>query len=238
MPGERLPAMSGIPRAPAAPRLRAIRDVWLRRAVERLEADPAVSAAGFVGSLGRGDADDWSDVDLLIVVPDDQVEHYADATQLPGSEQVTWSVDARHNAPNGAADAELVAFRVVHDHGVGRVLRIVVPGSALHAGTQPGQLGGLHLDDLDPPLHRQRVARTPDHGQRSPGRDLGNGQQRRDRLHADTAPTTPAAKRTRPAIGRVPGVPASAAAVGRRSGLWLAIAGCGPAPSDAELSLT
>lgn len=66
-----------------------------------LEADPAISAAGFVGSLGRGDADDWSDVDLLIVVPDDQVDHYADATQLPAADLVTWSIDARHNAPRG-----------------------------------------------------------------------------------------------------------------------------------------
>jgi hypothetical protein len=72
------------------------------RAVERLEADPAIIAAGFVGSLGRGDADDWSDIDLLIVVPDDQVGHYADATHLPGSDLVTWSIDARHNAPRGA----------------------------------------------------------------------------------------------------------------------------------------
>jgi hypothetical protein len=94
--------MSGNPMAPAAPRLRAIREEWLRRAIEHLEADSAISAAGFVGSLGRGDADDWSDVDLLIVVPDDQVAHYADAAQLPGSEQVMWSVDARHNAPRGA----------------------------------------------------------------------------------------------------------------------------------------
>jgi hypothetical protein len=94
--------MSGNPKAPAAPELRAIRDAWLGPAIERLEADPAVSAAGFVGSLGRGDADDWSDIDLLIVVPDDQVGHYADATQLPGSDQITWSIDARHNAPRGA----------------------------------------------------------------------------------------------------------------------------------------
>lgn len=94
--------MTDNPKAPAAPRLRAIREAWLGRAIERLEADPAISAAGLVGSLGRGDADDWSDVDLLIVVPDDQVEHHADATQLPGSKQVTWSIDARHNAPRGA----------------------------------------------------------------------------------------------------------------------------------------
>jgi len=94
--------MSANPEVPAAPRLCAIREAWLERAVERLEADPAISAAGFVGSLGRGDADDWSDIDLLIVVPDDQLDHYADATHLPGSDLVTWSIDSRHNAPRGA----------------------------------------------------------------------------------------------------------------------------------------
>ena len=94
--------MSADPKVPAAPRLRAIREAWLGRAIERLEADPAISAAGFVGSLGRGDADDWSDIDLVVVVPDDQVDHYADAARLPGSEQAMWSIDARHNAPRGA----------------------------------------------------------------------------------------------------------------------------------------
>jgi predicted nucleotidyltransferase len=94
--------MSANPEVPAAPQLRAIREAWLDRAIERLEADPAISAAGFVGSLGRGDADDWSDIDLLIVVPDGQVGHYADAAHLPGPGLVTWSIDARHNAPRGA----------------------------------------------------------------------------------------------------------------------------------------
>jgi predicted nucleotidyltransferase len=94
--------MHGDPQAPAAPLLRAIREAWLGRAIERLEAHREVSAAGFVGSLGRGDADDWSDIDLLVVVPDGRVDHYADAAQLPVSEQVTWSIDARHNAPRGA----------------------------------------------------------------------------------------------------------------------------------------
>jgi hypothetical protein len=94
--------MSADPKVPAAPQLRAIREAWLGRAIERLEADPAISAAGFVGSLGRGDADDWSDIDLVVVVPDDQVDRYADAMRLPGSEQAIWSIDARHNAPRGA----------------------------------------------------------------------------------------------------------------------------------------
>ncbi len=94
--------MSADPKVPPAPRLRAIREAWLRRAIGGLQADPAVSAAGLVGSLGRGDADDWSDIDLLIVVPDGQVGQYADATRLPGSEQVIWSIDARRNVPRGA----------------------------------------------------------------------------------------------------------------------------------------
>ena len=102
MPGARLGAMSGVPRAPAAPRLRVIREAWLRPVIEQLEADPDISAAGFVGSIGRGDADDWSDVDLVIVVPDDQVDRYADAVRRAGPERVALSFDARHNAPRGA----------------------------------------------------------------------------------------------------------------------------------------
>ena len=39
--------MSANPEVPAAPQLRPIREAWLERAVERLEADPAISAAGF-----------------------------------------------------------------------------------------------------------------------------------------------------------------------------------------------
>jgi predicted nucleotidyltransferase len=94
--------MSANPKVPAAPRLRAIREAWLGQAIERLEVDPAISAVGLVGSLGRGDADDWSDVDLLIIVPDDQVGDYADVMRLPGSDLAAWSIDARHNAPRGA----------------------------------------------------------------------------------------------------------------------------------------
>jgi predicted nucleotidyltransferase len=94
--------MSGAPKAPAAPRLRAIREAWLRPVIGQLEADPGISAVGFVGSICRGDADDWSDVDLVVVVPDDQVGHYADAARRAGPERVALSFDARHNAPRGA----------------------------------------------------------------------------------------------------------------------------------------
>ena len=123
--------MSANPEVPAAPRLRAIREAWLERAVERLEADPAISAAGFVGSLGRGDADDWSDIALLLGVPDDQLDPYAAATHLPGSDLVTWSIDSRPNAPRGAG-------------AIG--VRYVIDGLPLHVDWYvypplPGRLG-------------------------------------------------------------------------------------------------
>ena len=98
MPSARLGAMSGVPKAPAAPRLRAIREAWLRPVIGQLEADPG----GWFVVPGRGDADDWSDVDPVIVVPDDQVDRYADAPRLLGPERVALSFDARHNAPRGA----------------------------------------------------------------------------------------------------------------------------------------
>jgi hypothetical protein len=94
--------MSSTGKAPAAPRLRAIREAWLREVISHLEGDREICAAGFVGSLGRGRADDWSDVDILIVVADDQVDGYADASRLPSSEQVALSWDTRHHAPRGA----------------------------------------------------------------------------------------------------------------------------------------
>ncbi len=87
---------------PASPRLRAIRDRWLAEVLGRLEDDPSVAAAGFVGSLGRGSEDDWSDVDLMIVVPEDRVEAYSDAEFLPGADWLAAQLDARHNAPRGA----------------------------------------------------------------------------------------------------------------------------------------
>ena len=51
----------------------------------------------------------------------------------------------------------IVAFRIVHDDEVDRVLRVVMSGPALHAGAQVDQLSDLRLDDLDPLQHRQRV---------------------------------------------------------------------------------
>lgn len=50
------------------------RDDLLSRIVPDLEADARVAAAWLAGSFGRGDADEWSDLDLHIAVAD---EHFA-----------------------------------------------------------------------------------------------------------------------------------------------------------------
>ncbi len=67
---------------PPAPRLACIRSGWLDAAAASLRADPAVSGAALVGSLGAGRADDWSDVDLLIVVDDPAVEEWVAPERL------------------------------------------------------------------------------------------------------------------------------------------------------------
>jgi predicted nucleotidyltransferase len=50
------------------------RDALLARVAQALEADARVTAAWLSGSYGRGEADEWSDLDLHVVVAD---EHFA-----------------------------------------------------------------------------------------------------------------------------------------------------------------
>jgi hypothetical protein len=50
------------------------RDALLARTLRLLEADDRVVAAWLHGSIGRGTHDDWSDIDLWIVVADEHME--------------------------------------------------------------------------------------------------------------------------------------------------------------------
>lgn len=87
---------------PPAPRLASIRARWLRAATSALQDDPLVAGAALVGSLGTGRADDWSDVDLLIVVEDLHLNDYAAPGRLPnGPGRLAFAIDARHNGPLG-----------------------------------------------------------------------------------------------------------------------------------------
>ncbi|WP_432885572.1 nucleotidyltransferase domain-containing protein [Kribbella sp. CA-245084] len=88
--------------APPAPRLARIRDRWLSAATTALQDDPLVAGAALVGSLGAGRADDWSDVDLLLVVKDEHLDDYAVPDRLPrGPGLRAFAIDARHNGPVG-----------------------------------------------------------------------------------------------------------------------------------------
>ncbi len=60
----------------------AARDDMLRRAARSLEADPRFAAAWLVGSIGRGDHDSFSDIDLVIAVYDQNSAELCDRHPL------------------------------------------------------------------------------------------------------------------------------------------------------------
>ncbi|MGP3959444.1 nucleotidyltransferase domain-containing protein [Nonomuraea sp. 3N208] len=94
--------MSADNHGPPAPRLAGIRSRWLSATTAALHGDPVVAGAALVGSLGAGQADDWSDIDLLIVVDDVSIDDYAAPGRLPcGTGKPAVAFDARHNGPRG-----------------------------------------------------------------------------------------------------------------------------------------
>ena len=59
------------------------RDVLLARIVQLLSADVRVAAAWLSGSIGRGEADEWSDLDLHVAISDEHLESFwAERQQL------------------------------------------------------------------------------------------------------------------------------------------------------------
>ena len=77
----------------------------LALAVRLLEADERIVAAWLHGSMGRGTQDDWSDIDLFIVVADEQMEVVAAerAAFVSRAGQPLLTVEAPQNAPPGGA---------------------------------------------------------------------------------------------------------------------------------------
>ncbi len=89
---------------------RAHRDALLQRATEFLQNDRRVAAAWLHGSLGRGTADEWSDIDLWVVVADDHIDAIRE-TRREYAEQLGEPlivVDAPQNAPPGGAFLSVV----------------------------------------------------------------------------------------------------------------------------------
>ena len=67
-----------------------------------LEADPAVEGVALIGSLGRGDEDNWSDIDLLTLASDQFIRQFMDEPAASPLARADLLSDGRHNSPAGA----------------------------------------------------------------------------------------------------------------------------------------
>jgi predicted nucleotidyltransferase len=82
--------------------LASIRQHWLDDALPELIGDHRVAGLAFVGSLGRHDGDNWSDVDLLVVVHDAAFADFSDQRRNRLWAGADLLIDARQNAPAAA----------------------------------------------------------------------------------------------------------------------------------------
>jgi hypothetical protein len=79
-----------------------LRDSLLDQVLGLLKADPVVGGVALIGSLGRGEADNWSDIDLLILMGDQALAQFADEPAARPWAQADLLSDGRHNSPAGA----------------------------------------------------------------------------------------------------------------------------------------
>jgi hypothetical protein len=91
---------SGAPEGPAL--LAGLRDRLFDQVLGLLEADPAVAGAALVGSLGRGEGDNWSDIDLLILASDQFIRQFMNDPAASPWARADQLSDGRHNSPAGA----------------------------------------------------------------------------------------------------------------------------------------
>jgi hypothetical protein len=95
------PARSpGAPEGPAL--LVRLRDRLLDQVLGLLEADLAVAGVALVGSLGRREEDDWSDVDLFILASDQFIRQFMNEPAASPWARADLLSDGRHNSPAGA----------------------------------------------------------------------------------------------------------------------------------------
>ena len=74
-----------------------LRDRLLDQVLGLLKADTDVGGVALIGSLGRGEADNWSDIDLLILMGDQAVAQFADEPAARPWAQADLLSDGRHN---------------------------------------------------------------------------------------------------------------------------------------------
>jgi Nucleotidyltransferase domain len=157
---------SGAPEGPAVlPRLR---DRLLDEVLGLLAADPAVAGVALVGSLGRGQEDNWSDIDLLILASEELIGQFMNEPAASPWARAELLSDGRHNSPAGATSLGTTHIRTglplwvdLHVHPADRTpwptdSRVVLERRPVTAGT-------LSFDELNADGPRQpATAKTAD----------------------------------------------------------------------------
>src|ERR1700761_5241323 len=99
-----------MPTPPALPELRRGRRCWPGSVTASSakcsgcwKPDPAVAGVALVGSLGRGEEDNWSDIDLLILASDQFIRQFMNEPAASPWARADLLSDGRHNSPAGAA---------------------------------------------------------------------------------------------------------------------------------------
>jgi len=82
--------------------LAALRDRLLDQVLGLLDADPAVTGVALVGSLGRCEEDDWSDIDLFILASEVFIRQFMNEPAASPWARAELLSDGRHNSPAGA----------------------------------------------------------------------------------------------------------------------------------------
>lgn len=125
-----------------------------------LKADPAVDGVAVIGSLGRGEADNWSDIDLLVLMGDRALARFADNPAASPWARADLLVDGRHNSPAGAASIGVTHIRSglpVHaDLHVHPTVRTRWPtDSRVAFERRPVELGTQSFDEVNASGRRQ-----------------------------------------------------------------------------------
>jgi Nucleotidyltransferase domain len=152
--------------------LPALRSALLARLAGGLQADQTVQAVALVGSLGRGTGDEWSDIDFMILMDDEQVGRFAERSADRDWARAPLLVDSRQNAPVGCAQINAVhlldglPFWV--DFCVFPASDTSWPvGHRLIFERRPVRASDQTLDTLTSRAPRQQpVTRTPEHERR------------------------------------------------------------------------
>jgi Nucleotidyltransferase domain len=129
------------------PLLGELRDGLLGHLLGLLEADMAVDGVALVGSLGRGEEDNWSDIDLLILASDHFIGQFMNEPAASPWARAALLSDGRHNSPAGATSLGTAHLRSglplwadLHVHPSGRTPwpadgRVVFERRPARAGT-------------------------------------------------------------------------------------------------------